>query len=151
MNKNLESYKEKLTELEMTKELLLNKLKKSYINSKVSKQGDAQNIYNNDLNNIEKLNSDFFLLENEIKKELNNKKKSLNTNNDLVKKNKELLLRTQENYLKEKSSNDADVPRYYELLEITRGKKIEFYIKLVVLLGLSYLIYKLIKGKKIEE
>ena len=117
MNDTINNYKEKLIELEFKKELLLKKIKNSYINNKVSKSGEAKNIYENDKREIDKLNSEFFILENELLNKLKTIKKEVNKNNNLVNVSKEELQKEQLEYLKEKSSKDASVPRYYELLE----------------------------------
>jgi hypothetical protein len=141
----INNYKNELTELELKKEILLNNIKTSYINKNINNDGNDINNYEKDKKEIEKLSNEFFILENELLNRINPLKKELEKNNNLVNNSKKILQENQLNYLKEKSSNDASVPRYYELLELTRSKKIELLIKIIVILGFSYLIYKKIK------
>lgn len=141
--KTAKYYNNKLNEIEVSKALVLNNLKKSYTNKNIeTDNNEYRMIYESDYYNFEKKMSDIFLLKNEVE-ELNKRLGSvIQKMKTEIDENKNSLEKSGTAYIKEKLENDASIPRYYELASILKSTKGQILLNTILSGVLFYIIYK---------
>lgn len=141
MNINLppEDYLNKINEVEIRINLILDELKNTYVNYKIYPDvSEYQNVYSNNKKNLDNAHNEFFLLKNYLQTNLMNQKKEIEEKGktiDELKKENEHLNKTYKSLL---LGNNAAIGLNYQQEGLYTLSKYNLILTILGILGISF-------------
>lgn len=140
------TYEKKLQELKTKFQLLLERLKKSYPQYKQNKTAETESIYESDMNQLEHIFSEIFLLKSELVKKNTELRNILERKDNVLKETKQMYKKEKGDMIEEDGVYNASFPREKEYMNKLHDNYIIIGFYTTGIISSIALLYKLLRA-----